>query len=348
MKALIFTFTLLFTQIHALDSTLFEDRTEGNQIVLESKRVFIEGFPEAFNPSLFKIDQGYLLTFRYTLDQINASWVNYIGVILLSETFEPISKPQLLSTRSKNSKTPSQTEDARVFSYRNRLFLIYNDNPEVTNPHRGERRDMYIAELIYREGLFSLSTPLKLYYEDKYNTAWWQKNWSPFEWNHKLFLSYTISPHEIIYLNLTNGDCYKFYETQSKIDWEWGPLRGGTPPLLVDGEYLTFFHSGMMASSPVSFGWDLWHYFMGVYTFSADPPFQITKISRRPIIADGFYEASHYQKRVIFPGGFVVADEKIYLAYGRDDYEVWIATIDKAALLKSLVSVEKQTETNTK
>ena len=95
----------------------------------------------------------------------------------------------------------------------------------------------------------------------------------------------------------------------------------------------------MITSSPVSWGWEMWHYFMGAYTFSAEPPFQITKISQKPIYADEFYTQSDNWKRVVFPGGFVSSGQNIYVAYGKDDCEMWIAALDKEALMNSLVPV---------
>jgi len=79
---------------------------------------------------------------------------------------------------------------------------------------------------------------------------------------------------------------------------------------------------------------------MGAYTFSATPPFGLKKISPEPIMHPEFYTYSHFSKRVIYPGGFVVEGEKLYLSYGKDDCEVWIATIDVAELKKSLVNVK--------
>ena len=78
---------------------------------------------------------------------------------------------------------------------------------------------------------------------------------------------------------------------------------------------------------------------MGAYTFSPTPPFQITRFTPEPIVAEGFYTQSSQWKRVIFPGGFVVADPYIYVAYGKHDVEMWIATIDKAELKKALKPV---------
>ena len=109
---------------------------------------------------------------------------------------------------------------------------------------------------------------------------------------------------------------------------------------MVDGEYLSFFHSGKKMVSDVSLGKELWHYFMGAYTFSCDPPFQITKMVPAPLSAEGFYTPSDCIKRVIFPGGFAVIEPHIYVSYGKDDREMWVATLDKAALMQFLRPVK--------
>ena len=199
---------------------------------------------------------------------------------------------------------------------------------------------MFMAELSYDNGHFTLSAPLKLICEEKYQKQLVQKNWVPFEWNKTLLITYAVNPHEVLYPNLINGTCYHCYETAASIDWKWGTLRGSTPPQLVDGEYLAFFHSGIYTSSASSWNADMWHYYMGAYTFSAEPPFNITKMTPEPIIGEAFYTPSNYNKRVIFPGGFVVSDSVIYVAYGKDDSEMWVATLDKEALKKTLKSVK--------
>lgn len=336
-------FAILFTTYFVDAAEDFDQLiAEGKKIVLSTKRIILEEYPDAWNPTMIKIDQGYLLAFRYTPDRENQAWVSFIGVVLLNEAFEPITEPQLLTTRSKYSVTPSQSEDPRLFVYRGRIYLLYNDNVDIIHPETWERRDLFMVELFFKDNTFSFSLPIKLYYEPKYNSSWWQKNWIPFEWNKQLLLIYSIDPHEVIVPNLTNGACYLFNKTTPSHDWQFGILRGSSAALLVDGEYLAFFHSHVKTISPVSWGWELYHYFMGAYTFSAEPPFEVTKISPKPIIGEGFYTTCSYYKRVIFPGGFVVDGPLIYMAYGKDDCEMWIATLDKIALKKSLVSVAKK------
>ena len=196
-----------------------------------------------------------------------------------------------------------------------------------------------MAELSFQKGEFSLLEPVKLFCQDPVRPPW-QKNWVPFEWDNQCMLSYSIEPHEILYPNLRTGECYPCYCVDGNTPWDYGVMRGGTPAIKVDGEYLAFFHSSKKMVSNVSFELELWHYFMGAYTFSLDPPFAVTKISPTPIIQKGFYTHSPYYKRVIFPGGFVVKGPRLYLAYGRDDHEIWIATVDLRELKNSLIPLK--------
>ncbi len=311
------------------------------KIVLSTVKIELPQFPKAFNPSLIKWEDGYLLSFRYCPDRFFQPWLSYIGVVKLNTAFQPVSRPQLLNTRPMRAGTPSQSEDARLFVYNGKTYLIYNDNMDVAFPALWERRDMYIAELLYEEDRFSVSNPVRLIHKTKCYTQLWQKNWVPFEHEGALYLSYTINPHEVLAANFVSGICDPVHETNLEINWALGPLRGSTPPVYDDGEYIAFFHSGVISASPVSGGEEIWHYFMGAYTFSPFPPFELSEISPLPIVGQNFYTQSDYEKRVIFPGGCVIEGGLIYVAYGKDDCEMWIATLDKNKLKSVLVPIEK-------
>jgi len=253
--------------------------------------------------------------------------------------FLPISEPELLDTACGENGVPPQAEDARIFTCDGKIYVIYNDNIHVENPPRNQRRDMYVAQLTYENNKFTLATPVELHHAVKYETETWQKNWVPFEWHKTFLLGYSLAPHEILFPKTNLGVCKTIFKTPSIVNWKKGELRGGTPATLVDGEYLAFFHSAIVTKSEASQGVSMHHYYMGAYTFNAEPPFQITKITTSPIIADGFYTQSSYNKRVVFPGGYIVEDPYIYVVYGKDDNEIWIVQIDKAQLKNELKTV---------
>lgn len=310
-------------------------------IAPQTIRIDIPEFPNAHNPSLISFDEGYLLIFRIRPNHKEEPWVSQIGVLRLDGNLNKISQPELLQLRDPSSSIPSQAEDARVFTCNGKIYLIYNDNEkEICRSIQTSRRDMYVAELTYDDGRFLVSKPIKLIHPEKYPIQTCQKNWVPFEWNNTILLGYSISPHEILLPNLETGECTTFQNTKSAIPWKWGDLRGGTPAVLMDGEYISFFHSGKFSRSHATNQKKKRHYFMGVYTFSSDPPFKITKSTPFPLADNTFYTNSDFHMRVVFPSGIVVTDDQIIISYGKDDHEVWIAIFDKT-FIKTLLKPVK-------
>lgn len=347
-KRLIFCLLALASSLIALEESALEElecldlahpfyEKTGRKLVTATKRIVLNKYTDAWNPSILKIDGGYLMSFRYTPDRANQPWLSFIGIVKLNEKFDPVGEAELLDSRFGNT-VPSQAEDARLFQMQNKTYLLYNDCPNEVWYNGYQRRDMYLAELSLKSGRYVLGKPVKLVNPKKYNNII-QKNWVPFVWNNLLYFSYSISPHDVMLPNLETGNVVTSFETSSYCAWRFGALRGGTPAVLVDGQYLAFFHSAEMTSSMASWGEKLWHYFMGAYTFSAEPPFEITGMTPFPIIGKGFYSHVNYNKRVIFPGGFVASGSNIYVAYGKDDWEIWIATLDKKILMESILPV---------
>lgn len=72
---------------------------------------------------------------------------------------------------------------------------------------------------------------------------------------------------------------YVIYLSNTYIRWEFGAPRGGTPALLVNGEYLAFFHSKKRVFKHGTTS-KIGTYFMGAYTFSSEPPFMLLRASR--------------------------------------------------------------------
>lgn len=332
----IFLLSVTFQNLFSIDK--YTGNIKG--VISSTFRIPLDEYPGAFNPSIVKINEGYILTFRYLPEPKEKPWVSYIGAALLNHDFKRIDSGELLDIRFNNLHTPSQAEDARIFKYQDGYYFTYNDNPDVTNTSSKDRRDIYIAQLSYHNGHFTASPPVKLIHPYMYEKRTWEKNWMPFVWNDTLFLSYSLHPHEILHANLETGECLPIFSTNSTSKWKWGEMRGSTPALLEDEEYLAFFHSGKEIISGATNNKKMWHYYIGAYTFSATPPFNISKISTLPINEKSFYVNSDNPKRVIYPGGFVVSGKNIYLAYGKDDIEIWIAVINKDKLMNSLKAVK--------
>lgn len=304
--------------------------------VLEEKQIVIPDYPAAFNPSLVRWRGGLLMSFRVLVNPENL-WHSQIGLVWLDEDFNLKGLPQLLDTRVEKPYIPSRSEDARLYTIGDRLYVIYNDSEAVND---GEDRRMCISEIVYDGISFSVIGTEWLRKFDGENRNRWEKNWTPFDFKGKTLLAYSLFPHRIL-MPIGKGRCKTLRATNGTAAWDFGQLRGGVPAqLLNDHEYLGIFHSSCQVVTTNSNQAPMWHYFMGAYTFAAEPPFAITRTSPQPIVGRGFYDDTIVFKKVIFPGGFIFDDSHLWIAYGRDDSQCWIAMLDKELLLKSLLPVQ--------
>ncbi len=332
-------FIAYFSNSYAIE----ELKETAQDLIIETKRIKIPGYPTAFNPSVIRWKGSLLLSFR-EIPYPPLPFNSRLGLVWLDEDFNPKSPPQILETQSKYPFVPSRVDDARLVIVGDRLYLVYSDNQDTIISRGGFR--LYVAEVLLTEGIFSLHNTERLSIFEEESKQVRQKNWVPFDYQGNLLLAYSLQPHVIFHpLLMETETCETVVSTISKLDWNWGELRGGTPAILENGEYLSFFHSGVNIQSIYSNGKVILHYFTGAYTFQKDPPFAITKISPQPIIEKGFYSPPHYKPywksvRVVFPCGILCEEEYIWVTYGRQDHESWVAKFDKKKLLSSLVDVK--------
>jgi predicted GH43/DUF377 family glycosyl hydrolase len=313
--------------------------------VLETRRLVIPGHEHAFNPSVIRWGDHMLLTFReisYVLPELPSAAVSNLYVVRINHDFELIGEPQVLELTDHNSI--SRVEDGRLVFTGGKLRLVYSDNKNNSLREGGYR--MYIADLIEKNGQFTVGHHECLTEFDGVSPYRREKNWVPFDFFGYFLMSYSLSPHKVLYPQLDgSGSCITYALTHPSIVWEWGELRGGTPALPLDDQYyLSFFHSCDWMPSVHSYGQCTLHYFFGAYLFERMPPFQIKKISPEPIVGPNYYSGYDYEPywkpvNVVFPCGFVMDDQYIWVTYGRQDHELWVTKIDRHGLLKSLIHV---------
>lgn len=341
-------FTLCFLSLTYLIGAAQDLEEEMQDFVLETKKIEIPEFPYAFNPSIVLWHGHLLMSFREIGDPLEVSPLpsggdSRIGLIWLDEQFNPIGIPQILSLKSANIKA-MQSEDARLITVGDHLYLIYSGNGNNIIDDEGFR--MYVAELTFDGTHFSVLRNECLSQFEGRNKNKREKNWVPFAYDDKLYLSYSLKPHKILQ-PLLNGSktCLSICSSMPSIVWEWGELRGGTPALPIDdNQYLAFFHSAKVLATVHSDYQEVPHYFMGAYLFSREAPFAIKQISPEPICGQGFYRGYSYVPywhpvQVVFPCGFIFDEQFIWVAYGRQDHEMWIVKLDRQGLLESMIQV---------
>lgn len=323
------------------DQELIDLEEMAQEFVLQTKQIHLEEYPIAFNPSIIRFQEKLLLSFRVIPDRKDV-FTSCIGLVWLDEDFNPVTRPQLLDTTC-GSNIPSRSEDGRLIQVGDQLYLVYCDNRDVKITRGGFR--VYVAKLDFDGATFTLQDVQALKEFEWASVNVREKNWTPFDYNGSLLLTYSMTPHRIVYPIPGSTVCETISETPNDLPWLWGIPRGGTQALSIDeNHYLSFFHSSVQMPSKQSQGVPKLHYFMGAYIFEKKPPFEIIKISLDPIIGRDFYTGPTYKPywhpvQVVFPGGFIFDTDHIWVVYGKQDHELWVAKLNKKELMKSLVEV---------
>ncbi len=308
--------------------------------VLETKKIEIPRYSDAFNPSIIRWNDQLLMVFRYRAP--NTDDTNPMAFVWMDKDFNLLTEPMPFDIPFDNPYLSSRRQDPRLVAVGERLFMVYSNF--VQGPIKREIRRVYVAELDIDGKNVSVKHHEPLLHFEGETEMRWEKNWTPFEYDGELLLSYSLDPHRILHPVFNTCSCEMISSSNASIQWDWGPLRGGTPALRINDQYLAFFHSAKNIISVQSNGKSMTHYVTGCYTFSCKPPFEITAMSPEPIVGQDFYLSMNKARwkplRVVFPCGFIFDDEHIFVSYGRQDNEIWIAKLDKAALLESLVPVK--------
>lgn len=316
-----------------------------SNLVRKVTPISISGIDNPYNASIIEAQSDkYLLFFRFDLPKPESiketllPFYSHIAVVELDEQFNQISDYKVIDTNSKSS------EDPRVFSTQGRMFLLYN---EIQKNYTYSRL-MHICEL----DPYTFKT-LKIQKLDP-GLKFVEKNWMPFinKINNDslgIHLIYSVLPYKIFALkektenflidNMSDAENL----TPNLFWWEkkWGPICGGTPCQLVDGEFLAFFHSKFFDQKTKK----VWYSF-GAITFEAIPPYRITAISREPITFEGMYDTPHgmlanRSLRSIFPAGFIADSEQIHVSCGSNDSGILIVSLDKRRLLEGMIKIKK-------
>lgn len=150
-----------------------------------------------------------------------------------------------------------------------------------------------------------------------------EKNWTFFVHNNKLMCIYKLFPHTVVEFDW-NGNIVTEYITHNNFKWDYGNPRGGTNPIYKDGYYYSFFHSHKY------WGNGKRRYFMGLYKFNPNPPFEVVEVIENPILYGNEKDERIYKEHnplVIFPCGVILENNKFIVSFGLNDEKTGIITI---------------------
>ena len=306
-------------------------------------------FPElrgtCFNPSIVATDGGYLLSFRWDepdrcLKNLtkSARWsakTVRICLVELNHQFIPKSLPQVLSLVDQNGDPIHDPADMRIIRVKDKIVGVFNTANARSTDKAIIRLYSVNFEKEEKSGNYLPSPCHKLIYEDaRYDV---EKNWTPFVWKNELYLVYEITPHTIIKPDLATGFCQLIEKESFAEDWKFGPLRGGTPAIVSNHLYISFFHSILPAARMTRH--HSYYYFMGCYAFAEVPPFQVKAITPAPILPAELYSLRHNHRKILYPSGLTENDEDFIVACGENDEHIVLVTVDKKKLFRELKEI---------
>jgi predicted GH43/DUF377 family glycosyl hydrolase len=279
--------------------------------------------PRHWNAGLLRYAGRLWLTYRF--HRMDAGGRCGTAICELDENFEVIGKSQHLKFHG--ATDTEHFEDARLFMFRGKPHISYT-MMQGYRPGVDYTCVMKYAELKLQGNRWSVVDEWQPRHGQNSGIGK-EKNWMFFEHEKSLYCVYAGTPEHVV-LKISGEKILGEHRTPGPM-WQWGTVRGGTPPVLVGDHYMAVFHSSLPTETPPHFV----RYYAGAYTFEAKPPFRPLKISEFPIMA-GSEEDGHrvdpryvegWKPYVVFPCGLVEDGNGWLVSLGINDWQSAVARI---------------------
>jgi predicted GH43/DUF377 family glycosyl hydrolase len=292
-----------------------------------------------FNGSIFQKDGRLYLAYRAN---VGFSDVRIHITRLSKTTLQPEKFSKMLAIPNPGNGEFCRYEDPRMFWFKDELYCAYTfmreDRPAQCQGVAKLDKDFNVVNTWYVDygtnhnqalkPVRVIGTPEGAVLELDPGTKF-EKNWQFFEYGGFLHVSYDLEEHVVLKLDDDFKVIHEERGTKS-VTWDYGRLSGGTPPVLLEGQYFTFFHSSLPENSVRT-------YWAGVLSFNAIAPFEITQISKKPLLsADKADKTVLWKNTVVFPCGAYYNDGEWVISYGHNDYCLKLLKISHAELLTTL------------
>lgn len=251
------------------------------------------------------------------------SWHSSMMAYRLDSNLNPVGQVELQSHKRDHSE---QHEDARVILHGGSFWVSYCS---------WSRYGQYSAKQILAS--FDSSWTFQRTIHPKYGKNLLtdpgvEKNWIWFNHDGSWHFIYGFSPHIVV--RVGNEVPVAEFKTEVKPKWDYGEIRGGTPPVRVGDEYVSFFHSSLPWKNRQK------RYHMGAYAFEAKQPFRITRMTSEPLISGSDKDSRTLGgPPCIFPCGGILEDGKWLVTFGVNDETCGWVKIPHKDLEKKLCSI---------
>jgi len=251
---------------------------------------------------------------EYRGQTLLASRLGWHGRVFLSELNADYQPKRTWQLDLAHPEAMTGVEDPRLFLFRDRLHVAFTGYKKAPVERTSQLYARLTDDLTVEE----------VFFPQYANRRAWEKNHSYFEWRGMLHSVYSISPHLI--LRHEGNTAIPIAESHCPINLPGKLLRGGAPPVLVNGEMWSFFHT-----------WSHGHtYEIGLYTFDPQPPFAIKRWCRTTLLGTRD-RLEGFPKQVVYPCGALLRDGRWILSMGWNDRECRLEFFDHATLEKMLI-----------
>lgn len=266
-----------------------------------------------FNSSIIDHAGGYAYAFR-------TGWAgSEIYCVQLDAELRQAGPPVLLPFRRRDCGWGR--EDPRLFRHKGRLHVEI-----IGVVGRWGPTNVLFARLSDR---FAIEDSFHPHYARRQS---WEKNWGFFDVADELYAVYSIQPHRV--LRIRGNRAELVHPAPFARQWNGGEMRGGACPIRVGDEFWSFFHDRVQAEDAHLI------YRMGLYTFSADPPFRPLRWIPEPVVAaDRATKPADQYASVVFPGGAVRRGDQWLIACGIHDRWSEVLAFDHAELEGRLLAI---------
>lgn len=274
---------------------------------------------EMFNPGLVRRPDGLWLMVRRS-EIVQGMWYgkNAIWACKLEPDMKPKGGPLLTFP---DSAPEEQFEDARAIYWNNQVWIgcvnfTWFPDGSWTGAHQMLgifRCDPEWTAIARRDPPVETNKGAAGFTDGKN-----EKNWIWFFLDGKLHLLYTSDPWKVIEFG-ANWDEQKNHVTDG-VRWKYGQVRGGTPPIQVGDQFITFFHSSLPWRGRYR------RYYMGAIAFESKPPFRPTLWTQEPLLVGSQNDPWQQRKPlVVFPCGAIFEDDFWTISLGVNDLKsAWL------------------------
>lgn len=234
----------------------------------------------------------------------------------------PVEKRSVVLNTPKITSPKEQHEDPRVMVHDGMFYVCYCWQVPGSN-RCGQRISVFDPQWHHQ-----------LTVQPNYGSHIAEKNWLPFTVNDRLHFVYKAKPTVVLRVDNVDPWVSHEYRTDTRLPFNHGEVRGGTPPVLHDGLLWLFGHT--------SIEWDgrQRRYCAMAYAMEPTQPFRIVKITPEILV-----KGSEQDSRIcagppcFYPTGAYIENNLWRISGGVNDEMVFLWEVHHSEIVKRMVDI---------